>query len=263
MPVFDSHFHIFEPNQSCHENQGYIPDDYTCADYLQAAKKFGVTGGALVTSSFQAHSNDFLVNCLTQLPPSFVGVASLQSSVTDAEINRLHKAGVRAIRFNLRRLNLESAHKLVELATRVHDLHEWHTELYVESTQLGGMRPMLYELPSFSIDHLGVTTESLSELFNLVEQGARVKASGFGRLAFDQAKLAQVLTEIHAINPNALIFGSDLPGTRSPRTTNLSDIQLIRELFNETSADMILHKNALSFYKIERTRVTNRLDKAL
>jgi predicted TIM-barrel fold metal-dependent hydrolase len=263
MSIFDSHFHIFEPSQPRQENQGYTADDYSCQTYLKAAKQYGFTGGALVTSSFQANSNEALIQNLSKLPASFVGVAALQPTATDEEISRLHKAGVRAIRFNLHRLGMDCPHKLVDLAARVHSLREWHTELYVESTQLSNMRPLLYELPSFSIDHLGVTTEGLSEVFNLVEQGARIKVSGFGRLGFDQVKLAQVLTEIHAINPNALIFGSDLPCVRSTRGFQQTDIDLIKTLFDENSADRILCRNALNFYRIESRVSTKKLDTAL
>ena len=187
---------------------------------------------------------------LANLPAGFVGVATLDSSVTDAEITRLHQSGIRAIRFNLRRLGIESSHQLMDLALRVHSLYEWHSELYVESTELAKIRPLLYELPSFSIDHLGITTEGIPEILNLVEQGARVKASGFGRLNFNKIKLSQLLTEIHAINPHALMFGTDLPAVRSPRRFEASDIELIQTLFNEKNAAMILYENALQFYGV-------------
>jgi predicted TIM-barrel fold metal-dependent hydrolase len=251
MPIFDSHFHLFEPGLPIQENQGYLPPKYTCEEYLKTAKEYGITAGALVSSSFQSHSDESLIKNLTKLPPGFVGVATVDSSVTDREITHLHQSGVRAIRFNLRRLNIQSSHQLMDLALRVHSLHEWHSELYVESTQLAKIRPLLYELPSFSIDHLGMTTEGIPEILNLVEQGARIKASGFGRLNFNKIKLSQLLTEIHAINPHALMFGSDLPAVRSSRKLEKSDIELIHSLFNEKNASMILYTNALQFYGVK------------
>jgi predicted TIM-barrel fold metal-dependent hydrolase len=252
MHLFDSHFHIFEPNQPLQANNGFLPSDYSAQQYLAAATTFGMTGGALVASSFEADANETLIANLSRLPAGYVGIASLDSSVSDAEIHRLHEAGVRGIRFNLRRLQLESPQKLMDLALRVHRLHAWHTELYVDSTQLGELRPLLYELPAFSIDHLGLSTEGMAEVFNLVEQGARVKFSGLGRLNFNRNQVAQIISEIHAINPNALMFGSDLPSVRSSRQLAQDDINLVHELFNEKSADMILCRNALRFYRLDK-----------
>jgi hypothetical protein len=45
-------------------------------------------------------------------------------------------------------------------------------------------------------------------LYGCVEKGVKVKATGFGRIAFD---LLPVMKKIYDNNPNYLIFGSDLP----------------------------------------------------
>jgi hypothetical protein len=46
------------------------------------------------------------------------------------------------------------------------------------------------------------------------------------------------------------MFGRDLPAARSPRRLDISDIELIRRLFNEENAAIILYGNALQFYKL-------------
>ena len=253
MAIFDSHFHLFEPSSSINANKGFLPCTYSTAQYLKQASRFNFSGGALVSSSFQAHSNDSLTQALSKLPDTYVGVASITPDITDEEINELHKKRIRGIRINLVRTAQEhSLNNLIDLAKRVHDLKGWHTEFYAYAHQLTPIRALLYQLPAFSIDHLGVCLEGLPELYKLVERGARVKASGFGRVKFDSVKIAQVLTEINAINPNALMFGSDLPGTRSPRAFAMNDIELIRRLFHEETIEKILHANAEAFYKIPR-----------
>ena len=69
-------------------------------------------------------------------------------------------------------------------------------------------------LPRVVIDHLGRTRAGLPALLELVDGGAFVKASGFGRVDHD---VPAALRAIAAVNPAALVFGTDLPSTRAPR----------------------------------------------
>ncbi len=56
----------------------------------------------------------------------------------------------------------------------------------------------------------------------------RVKASGFGRVDFD---VTTAMKELYSVNSNCLMFGTDLPSTRSPRPYQDSDIKLVTEVF--------------------------------
>jgi hypothetical protein len=49
---FDAHFHIIDPRFPLEENQGFLPDAFTCQDYLKRTKKWNVIGGAVVSGSF-------------------------------------------------------------------------------------------------------------------------------------------------------------------------------------------------------------------
>ena len=100
---FDSHFHIIDNRFPLVANQGYLPDNFTCTDYLERARKLKIAGGAIVSGSFQAFDQTYLVAALEELGPTFVGVTQLPASVPDKEIMRLNAAGVRGVRFNLRR----------------------------------------------------------------------------------------------------------------------------------------------------------------
>ena len=64
------------------------------------------------------------------------------------------------------------------------------------------------------------------------------------RLVFEARK------ELYSINPKCLMFGTDLPSTRSPRSYHDSDIKLLAEAFESEAVNNILCKNALEFYKI-------------
>ncbi|MGZ8532031.1 MAG: amidohydrolase family protein, partial [Candidatus Binatia bacterium] len=155
-------------------------------------------------------------------------------------------AGVRAVRFNVKRGGSEDVRHLEGFARRVHKLVGWHTELYVDSTELSGLYDTLVSLPAVSIDHLGLSKAGFPTLLKLVEKGVRVKATGFGRVDFD---VRSALTDLYAANPRSLMFGTDLPSTRAPRPYLDSDYTLVVETLGEEKAANVFHKNAIEFYR--------------
>ena len=249
--LFDAHFHIIDPRFPLVPNQGYLPERYIVRDYLARTSEYDLRGGVVVSASFQEFNQDYLVNALARLGSGFVGVTQLPHTVSDGEIVELDIAGVRGIRFNMKRGGSEDIAHLEKMARRVYDLAGWHVEFYVDSRELETLQPMLCHLPAFSIDHMGLSHEGFPTLLRLVECGARVKASGFGRLDFN---VADALREIHDANPNALMFGTDLPSTRAARPYSDHDLTLIIETLGETSARRVLSDNAMSFYRSEFDR---------
>lgn len=243
--VFDSHFHIIDKRFPLVANSGYLPDDYSCADYLERMRGYNLVGGAVVSGSFQAFDQSYLVDALLTLGPMFVGVTQLPHTVSDQELLDLNDAGVRALRFNLKRGGSEEVAHLDALARRVHEVVGWHVELYVDSAELAGLSGALTALPAVSIDHLGLSGAGFTTLLRLVGKGVRVKATGFGRVNFD---VKTALREIYAANPDALMFGSDLPSTRAPRPYRDEDAALVVEALGDAGAKKVLCSNACAFY---------------
>lgn len=245
--LFDAHFHIIDPRFPLVPNRGYLPDRYTSNDYLERMKDYDLQGGAIVSGSFQAFDQDYLVDALSRLGPSFVGVSQIPATISDEELLELDGAGVRAVRFNLKRGGSEGVAQLDELARRAHEIAGWHTELYVDSRELPDLLPTLLALPAVSIDHLGLSAEGLPALLKLAEGGGRIKACGFGRVDFD---VSQALREIHSVNPQALMFGSDLPSTRAARPYSDSDFRLVIDAVGEDAASLVFYENAKILYRI-------------
>jgi predicted TIM-barrel fold metal-dependent hydrolase len=243
---FDCHFHIIDKNFPVIPNQGFMPDAFTGEDYLARVKEVDLCGGAVVSGSFQAFDQTYLLNALKVLGPSFVGVTQVPQTVSDQELRQLDSAGVRAVRFNVKRGGSEEIHHLENFARRVHQLVGWHTELYVDSTELPVLFETLVALPAVSIDHLGLSKAGFPTLLKLAEKGVRVKATGFGRVDFD---VGAALKEIYAANPRALMFGTDLPSTRAPRPYVDEDYTLVLETLGEERSANVFYKNALEFYR--------------
>ena len=100
----------------------------------------------MISGSFQAFDQDYLVDALSRLGPGFVGVTQLPVTVSDEELLELDKAGVRAVRFNLKRGGSETVKHLDSMARRVHELTGWHIELYADAEDLDDLLPILVAL---------------------------------------------------------------------------------------------------------------------
>ena len=244
--LFDTHFHIIDNRFSLVPNNGYLPDEFTCENYIEKMKDYRLVGGAIVSGSFQAFDQAYLLDALAKLGPKFVGVTQLPETVTDEELISLDCAGVRAVRFNLKRGGSEEVNHLDSLARRVHALVGWHVELYVDSKELASLYTVLVALPAVSIDHLGLSSEGFGTLLKLVEKGIHVKATGFGRVDFDVKK---AIKDLFSANPDALMFGTDLPSTRAPRPYENGDFKLIVEVLGAKDANKVLFENAVKFYR--------------
>jgi predicted TIM-barrel fold metal-dependent hydrolase len=245
--IFDAHLHIIDPAFPLVSNHGYLPDEFTVDDYIGQTASLGVGGGAVVSGSFQSFDQSYLIAALAALGPTFVGVTQLPFSVSDEELLLLSSHGVCAVRFNLRRGGSESSKYLVEFAHRVYDLLGWHIEIYADCKTLGDLEDKLCRLPAVSIDHLGLSKEGLPLLYRLAESGARVKATGFGRVDFAVSRVIKCLFEI---NPEALMFGTDLPSTRSPRAFNPVDLEIIGNALGDAASKKVLWDNAAAFYRL-------------
>lgn len=278
--MFDSHLHIIDPRFPLIPNRGsggpgqsgssvadiaagaallpspaasqarptYVPDPFTVADYRCATADLGVHGGAVVSGSFQGFDQSYLLDALGRLGPAFVGVTQLPADATAGTIARLHAMGVRAVRFNLVRggsAGLDDADALGRLA---HDTAGWSSEFYVRNDDLAAVGPVIGRLPRASIDHLGLVAGGLDDLLRLVAGGVRVKATGFGRWTGGPETVVDALRRIHQVDPGALLFGTDLPGTRAPRRFVPDDIELLADAVGG-DLDRVLTGNAEQWYR--------------
>lgn len=245
MKIFDAHFHIIDFDFPILENQGYTPPSYLVSDYKKKTNDLNIVGGAIVSGSFQGFDQDYLLKALKQMGSAFCGVTQLPFTVSDDEILRLHSNGVKSLRFNIKRGGSEDLSKLDYFARRVYDLVGWHSELYIDAKDLPEIASTIEQLPAISIDHLGLSEEGLPHLLRLVDKGIRVKATGFGRVELD---VENALKSIYEVNPDALMFGTDLPSTRAKRPFEYADIELIQGLFDKQAAEKILYANAHQWY---------------
>jgi predicted TIM-barrel fold metal-dependent hydrolase len=244
--VFDSHFHIIDPHFPVMKNQGFLPPVFTVDDYRARTHGLGIAGGSVIAGSFQGVQTDYMYDALEKLGRTFIGVIQLQATVTDEEILKLDAGGVRALRFNLYRGGSAGIEDLDRLARRVHEVAGWHTELYADASALEPLFDTIANLPKLSIDPLGMTPAGLPVLLRLVERGAKVKATGFGRTEVD---VPAALRDLARANPACLMFGTDLPSQRARRPFEPADMDLIGDTLGERLARRAFWDNAAEFYR--------------
>ena len=246
MKIFDAHFHIIDFKYPIVENNGYMPPEFKVEDYKNRVKQYEVIGGAIVSGSFQAFDQNYLKDSLSQFGNSFFGVANIPITIDEKELNLLNKNNVVAVRFNLKRGGSETIDHLEYLSNKLFEEYGWHTELYLDSKHLIELEKTLKKLKHFSIDHLGLSKSGLKELYTWAEKGVKIKATGFGRIDFDPI---EAMKKVNKINPEALMFGTDLPSTRADIPFSQLDIQKIVDNFNTDDQERIFYKNALVWYK--------------
>jgi predicted TIM-barrel fold metal-dependent hydrolase len=246
--LFDSHCHIIDHRFPIVANQGYTPPNFPLEEYLAQTKPLGVVAGAIVSGSFQANDQTYLMDVLPKLGPNWIGVTQIPNDAPDAEIAKLGKLGVRAVRFNVLRGRIDSVDDIVALAARCHSVAGWHSEMYVDAATLAPHVGKLSKLPQLSIDHLGMSEAGQPVLLDLVAAGCKVKATGFGRLKFDVPKALEAIAKK---NPNALVFGTDIPSTRAPRPFEPSDIDLVERVLGHELAQKAFWDNPLALYRVK------------
>jgi predicted TIM-barrel fold metal-dependent hydrolase len=248
--LFDSHCHIIDHRFPIVANQGYSPPNFPLDEYLAETRPLGVVAGAVVSGSFQANDQTYLMDILPKLGAGWVGVTQIPNDCPDPEIAKLDALGVRAVRFNLFRGRIDSVDDIAALATRVHSVAGWHAEIYADAAALRPHVDRLSKLPQLCIDHLGMTEAGVPVLLDMVAAGCKVKATGFGRVKLD---VPATLEAIAKKSPDALVFGTDIPSTRAARPFQPSDIDLVEKVLGPELAQKTFWDNPIALYRVDRT----------
>jgi hypothetical protein len=227
-------------------NAGHVPPPYSVAEYRAAAEPLGITGGAIVAGSVQGGDPAPLLAAAAALGPRFVVVAQADPGMADAAMAALAKAGVRGLRYSLYRGQWSDPLAVAAHAMRA-AAHGLHAEIYADAAVLAPAVTALARLPALAIDHLGMTEAGLPVVLDLAATGAKVKATGFGRVALD---VPRALERIAARSPTALMFATDLPSVRAVRPFGPEDIDLLRSVLGPALAGPALGPTAAAFYRL-------------
>ena len=151
----DTHMHIYESRFPTAPTASFTPPDATVADYLKVRARLGITRTVVVQPSTYGTDNRCTLAAIAALGDSARGIAVVDTSVTDAELDRLTKAGIRGIRFHMLPGGALPWDILETMAARVGNFG-WHVQLQLDGRTLPDREPLLKKLPgTLVVDHVG------------------------------------------------------------------------------------------------------------
>jgi 2-pyrone-4,6-dicarboxylate lactonase len=155
----DAHCHVFGPGEEFPyaPERKYTPCDASKAELFALRDHLGFSRNVVVQATCHGADNRAMADACRASGGRARGVATVRRSVKDGELELLHEAGVRGVRFNFvkRLVDVTPKDELLEIAARVRSLG-WHVVVYFEAADLPDLFGFLAELPTtVVVDHLG------------------------------------------------------------------------------------------------------------
>jgi D-galactarolactone isomerase len=265
----DCHHHIYDSKYPIAPSATLKPGDAKVADYRALQQRIGTTRNVVVQPSTYGTDNSCTLDGMAQLGPASRGVAVVDTTVTDAELKRLHGLGIRGIRFNLVQAGATTVDMLEPLSKRVADLG-WHVQIHQTGDGIVKMEDVLQKVAApIVLDHMGripkdvgVDHPAYTVISRLIDKGRTwVKISGaymdtkVGPPTYaDSTKLAQAFVKLA---PQRMVWGSDWPHPTEKADDKPNDATLV-DLLSEWAPDeatrrRILAENPAELYGFTQT----------
>jgi len=223
----DAHCHVFGPGDvfPYAPERKYTPCDAPAAKLFELRDWLGFERNVIVQATCHGADNRALVDALEHSHGRARGVATVRATVSDAELQALHAAGVRGLRFNFVKRLADSIPRetLMTLATRIAPLG-WHTVIYFEAVELPELYDFITSLPTIVVvDHMGrpdvtqpVDGPEFALFLRLMREHPRIwsKVSGTERLSRsgpDYHDVAPFSRRVVETFPDRVLWGTDWP----------------------------------------------------
>lgn len=146
----DCHVHIFGPTAPAG-----TPQWATVEAFREMSRSLGIERAVLVQPNGLRTDNSILIASIAALAPNARGVAIVDASVTDEELDRLTRAGIRGARFHMLPGGMLTWDDLRPIASRL-GRFGWHIQLQMDGRTLHEKEAELKQLPiPLVIDHIG------------------------------------------------------------------------------------------------------------
>lgn len=242
----DSQFHVFGSREKYPVRPGtvYEAPEATFAEARKMHKILGIERGLIVQSTAYGLDHRAVLDALAEGGGKYRGCAVINDTVSDAELRRLHEAGVRGARFNFyKAVNFApSTESFLHSIPRVQELG-WFVKLHLGAGDLIAYDELFKPLRlNVVIDHmgrpdvaLGVKDPNVAKVLDLLKKGNwwlmlsnGHKQSKTGFPWDDIVPVAQAYIEAA---PDRVIWASDWPHPLSTEKTP-NDADLLELLYH-------------------------------
>lgn len=231
----DCHVHVFGPpgRYPFAENRTFMPSPNTVDDLVRLQQVLTLERAVIVQASPQGTDNRCLTDSLDALHRQgreARGVAVVDERTDEAELHRLHAAGVRGLRVNLESYGIASpevATQRLRSTARIAAGMGWHVQIYTSLVMLETLADVIAQLGvPVVVDHFGLAGAAggtaqpgFASLLGLVRNApVYVKLSAPYRIVNhpmgeDGLPIARALIDAR---PDQMLWGTDWPHTNPP-----------------------------------------------
>jgi 2-pyrone-4,6-dicarboxylate lactonase len=255
----DCQLHVFGDPQRYPLRTGgaYVPPKEATFEAAQRMHRaLGIERGVVVQSTVHGTNHSILLDALRG-QPNYRGIAIVDDSVSDRELQRMHDAGVRGARFNFwKMLNIAPTPAVFERSIDRITQFGWHAKIHAVGTEWIELRDLLKKVKiPIVVDHMGhVHSEDgldhpaflliLDLLRNenwwvLLSSGDRNSATGHPW--DDMVPFGQKLV---TAAPDRAIWCSDWPHVRYEKPKMPDDAEIL-ELLYRFAPDPVLRRKIL------------------
>lgn len=152
----DTHAHLFGPPQRYpyRETRLYTPPPVTAVDYRRMLGVLGIERAVIVHTAIH-RDYQVTLDALRESRGRFRAIALPDPGMSARELETLHDAGFRGVRFNPYFNAQQELRPLEEIAARIKPFG-WHLQFHLDARDLPKLAPRLEKLPvEVVIDHLG------------------------------------------------------------------------------------------------------------
>lgn len=207
-------------------DRAYNVPEATLDEHERMKRRVGLERTVLVQASGHGNDNRAMLAALAELGERGRGVAVVGPQESSSGLEKLNRAGVRGLRFNLvtmRSRYSDDPAKLVGDYERLCTPLGWHLQVFADGATLLALEPVLARCRvNVVIDHMGLPDASagvaqpgFQALLRLMRQEHMwAKLAGADRITRASGRLRDAIPFIQAlaaVAPQRLVWGSDWP----------------------------------------------------